>query len=78
MSEHYTDPLINENGERIATEGGPKKEPVRKGVAGSAAGAVTLLAAWILSEIGVEMPLEVQAAAAVLVGAVIAYAKSEF
>lgn len=53
-------------------------EPMRKGVAGSAAGAITLLAAWILSEIGVEMPLEVQAAAAVLVGAVIAYAKSEF
>lgn len=53
-------------------------EPMRKGVAGSAAGAITLLAAWILSEIGVEMPLEVQAAVAVLVGAIIAYAKPEF
>lgn len=77
MSEHYTDPLINENGERIATEGGPGKEPVRKGVAGSAAGAVTLLAAWILSEIGVEMPIPVQAAVAILIGSIVAYFKSE-
>lgn len=53
-------------------------EPTRKAVAGSAAGGAALLVAWILSEIGVQMPLEVQAAAAVLVGAAFAYFKREY
>lgn len=53
-------------------------EPTRKAVAGSAAGGATLLLAWVLSEIGVQMPVEVQAAVAVLVGAGVAYFKKEF
>lgn len=55
----------------------PPPEPLRKEVAGTAAGGAALLVAWVLSEVGISMPGEVVAALAVLVGALAAYLKSE-
>lgn len=73
------DPMVDENGEPISTEGAPPPEPkVRKSVAGVSAASVALIITWGAEQFGLIVPTEVALAIAGAAFAIFAYAKSEF
>lgn len=53
-------------------------EPVRKGVVGTTAAGIVLVLTWVLSEISINIPLDVQGALALLIGAGFAWYQKEY
>lgn len=72
------DPMVDEQGEPIPTEGAPPKEPLRKSVVGISTGSVALLVVWGAEQFGLSVPTEVALAIAGIVGAIFAYAQREW
>lgn len=54
-----------------------QRKPMKKEVSGSIAAAVALIVVYVANEFGLQIDAELQGAIAVLVGAAVAWAKSE-
>lgn len=77
--EHEVDPLFDEDGNRILTEGAPPPEPtVRKGVMGTAAGTGALLILYLANKWGLPMDIELALVIAGGIGSLVAYVQREY